>query len=91
MIVGVRPERTTWTSLDAATIHILGCTEFDSKETDTPATDGYSLSHRRFLAHNGNRMFLTLPYRLLTNGPNSCTYNCGKPTCCFCFFLLFGL
>ena len=40
MIVGPRPDRTTWITLDAATGRILGRTEFDSKKMDTPAVDG---------------------------------------------------
>lgn len=40
MVVGNRPARTTWISLDAATGKVLGRTEFDSKKMDDPAPDG---------------------------------------------------
>ena len=40
MVVGNRPQRSTWISVDAATGKILGRTEFDSKKMDTPAVDG---------------------------------------------------
>ncbi len=40
MVVGTRPARTTWISLDAATGKVLGRTGFDSKKMDDPAPDG---------------------------------------------------
>ncbi len=40
MVVGARPARTAWISLDAATGKVLGRTEFDSKKMDDPAPDG---------------------------------------------------
>ena len=40
MVVGNRPARTTWISLDAATGRVLGRTEFDSKKMDDPSPDG---------------------------------------------------
>ena len=40
MVVGTRPARTAWISLDAATGKVLGRTEFDSKKMDDPAPDG---------------------------------------------------
>ena len=43
MVVGARPDRTTWISLDAATGKILGRTVFDSKKMDDPAVDGNGL------------------------------------------------
>ncbi len=41
VVVGTRPARTTWISLDAATGKVLGRTEFDSKKMDDPAPDGH--------------------------------------------------
>ncbi len=41
MVVGNRPARTTWISLDAATGKVVGRTEFDSKKMDDPAPDGH--------------------------------------------------
>lgn len=40
MVVGNRPQRSTWITLDAATGKLLGRTEFDSKKMDDPAPDG---------------------------------------------------
>ena len=40
MVVGSRPAKTTWISLDAATGAVLGRTEFDSKKMDDPVPDG---------------------------------------------------
>ena len=40
MVVGNRPQRTTWITLDAATGAVLGRTQFDSKKMDDPAPDG---------------------------------------------------
>lgn len=40
MIVGTRPAKSTWISIDAATGKVLGRTEFDSKKMDDPAPDG---------------------------------------------------
>jgi len=40
MVVGSRPAKTTWISIDAATGKVLGRTEFDSKKMDDPAPDG---------------------------------------------------
>ncbi len=41
MIVGARPDRTTWVTLDAATGAVLGRTVFDSKKMDDPTPDGH--------------------------------------------------
>lgn len=40
IVVGSRPARTAWISLDAATGKVLGRAEFDSKKMDDPAPDG---------------------------------------------------
>ena len=40
MVVGNRPQRTTWITLDAATGQVLGRTQFDSRKMDDPAPDG---------------------------------------------------
>ncbi len=40
MVVGARPDRTTWISVDAKTGQVLGRTVFDSKKMDDPAADG---------------------------------------------------
>ena len=45
MVVGTRPARTAWISLDAATGKALGRTEFDSKKMDDPAPDGRGTIH----------------------------------------------
>jgi DNA-binding beta-propeller fold protein YncE len=41
MVVGMRPQTTTWITLDAATGQVLGRTEFASKKMDDPAVDGH--------------------------------------------------
>jgi hypothetical protein len=41
MVVGARPQFTTWITLDAATGKVLGRTQFASKKMDDPAVDGH--------------------------------------------------
>jgi outer membrane protein assembly factor BamB len=41
MVVGARPQSTTWITLDAATGKVLGRTQFASKKMDDPAVDGH--------------------------------------------------
>lgn len=41
MVVGARPQTTTWITLDAATGKVLGRTQFASKKMDDPAVDGH--------------------------------------------------